>query len=87
MGLVVLLSITKDVIMFHFTWRSYIVYSKEDYSRVKEKTGIATKDIIKTGHVNINGELWKVDVNKPVKKGERLVIKKVTGLTLYAEKE
>jgi membrane protein implicated in regulation of membrane protease activity len=84
--LVVFLSILKDVLMFKFTWKAYAVYKKEDHAGVKGKFCVAKEDIVKKGLVSLNGELWKAQVNNPVKKGESLIIRDVKGLLLIAEK-
>lgn len=84
--MVVFLSIIKDVIMYKFTWRSYVVHKKEDYAGVKGRYCIAQSDFSKKGPVILNGEIWRVEVNHPVKKGDRLIIKDMKGLLLIAEK-
>jgi len=84
--LVVFLSIVKDVILYRYTWKSYVVHKKEDYTGVKGKHCIAREDFDKKGLVVLNGELWKVEVNIPVKKGDSLIITDVKGLLLLAEK-
>ena len=86
LGLVVCFSIVKDIIMFKFTWKSYIVHKKEDYAGVRGKTCTAQEDIFKKGLVKLNGELWKVEVNVPVKKGDTLFVTDVKGLLLIVEK-
>lgn len=85
--LVVILSIAKDMIMYKFTWKSYVVHKKEDYAKVKGKHCTAKEDITKKGLVILNGELWKVEVSNPVKKGDSLIITDVKGLLLVAEKD
>ena len=84
--LVVALSIIKDVILFKFTWESYIVHKKEDYAGVKGRRCVAKEDFDKTGLVSLNGELWKAEVNNPVKKGDILIITDINGLLLLAKK-
>ena len=84
--LVIILSIFKDVILFHYTWRSYIVHPKEDYTGLKGKTCIARENFNKTGLVSVEGEIWKVKVNTSVKKGDALIIRDIKGLVLIVEK-
>jgi membrane protein implicated in regulation of membrane protease activity len=84
--LVIVLSVIKDVFLFRFTWKSYVVHKKEDYAGVKGEHAIAQEDFSKTGLVKLNGELWKATVDSPVKKGEKLIIKDINGLVLIAEK-
>ena len=85
-GLVVVFSIIKDIILYRYTWTSYVVYGKADHAGVKGKQCTAQEDFDKRGLVKLNGELWKVQVNSPVKKGENLIITDVKGLLLIAEK-
>jgi membrane protein implicated in regulation of membrane protease activity len=80
-------AIVKDVIMFHYTWTSYIVHSPEDYANVKGKQCIAMESFEKMGMVRINAELWKAQTAEPVKKNEELVVRKIDGLELFVEKK
>lgn len=49
--------------------------------------GIATSDINPRGKVLIHSELWNAFSPKPVKKGEKIIVEKIEGLTLYVKKE
>ena len=80
-------SILKDFLMFNKTWRAYAVHTSEEFSNVIGKTGLAMKDIKDHGYININGELWKVEVNSPVNKGDSLLVKEINGLKLKVKKE
>lgn len=84
--LVVILSILKDAVMFRFTWKSYVVHKKGDYAGLLGQHAVAQADFKQSGLVKINGELWKAEVDLPVKKGEKLIITDVKGLLLIAEK-
>lgn len=79
-------SILKDVFLFNKTWQSYVVHNSDEFSRVIGKIGLAVKDFNQYGYINISGELWKVEVAMPVKKGDKLIVKKVEGLKLNVEK-
>ena len=85
--LIVFFSIVKDVFLFRFTWKSYVVHKKEDYAGVKGRTCIAQEDITKRGLVKLNGELWKAEVSAPVSKGDVMIVTDVKGLLLMAQKE
>lgn len=63
-----------------------MVHTGDEYSNVIGKKGIAIKDINHFGYMNIAGELWKVEVINPVRKGDQLQVKAVNGLKLKAEK-
>ena len=83
---VVIGAVVKDVVMFHFTWTAYIVHKPEDYANLKGKRCIALDDFEKKGMVRINGELWKARTDKPLKKGDELIVQKIDGLELSVEK-
>jgi len=76
-------SVLKDVVMFHYTWTAYIVHSPDDYANVKGKTCVAVEDFEKKGMVRINAELWKARTDYPVQKGDKLVVENVKGLELF----
>lgn len=84
--IVLTFSICKDAVLFNYTWKSYIIHKKEDFAGVKGKHCTATSDFKKTGFVALNGELWKVEVEHSVKKGDELIITGIRGLILVAEK-
>ncbi|MFE8070953.1 nodulation protein NfeD [Marinobacteraceae bacterium S3BR75-40.1] len=46
---------------------------------------IAMQDFETTGHVHVQGEIWKAVSNQPVKKQQRLRVTAVDGLTLHVE--
>lgn len=48
--------------------------------------GIASTRIANTGRVNVHGEIWKAMSDAPIKKGERVRVVDVQGLTLRVEK-
>lgn len=51
------------------------------------KTGIAHTDIVKEGKVFIHGELWNAYTLQEIKKGEKVVVEKIEGLTLLVKKK
>jgi membrane-bound ClpP family serine protease len=83
--LILLASILKDIIMFPFVWKSYLVHDREDHANIKGQVCIATEDFEAHGMVQINGELWKAISLSPVKKNDRLLIQKISGLELFVE--
>ena len=46
------------------------------------RVGIATSDFDHQGVVKVDGELWNAVTDMPLKQGERIVVKAVSGLTL-----
>jgi membrane-bound serine protease (ClpP class) len=47
--------------------------------------GEAVADFSDSGHVLVHGELWKASTAQPVRKGQKLRVKKVDGLLLTVE--
>jgi membrane-bound serine protease (ClpP class) len=48
--------------------------------------GVARTNITKTGKVFVHGELWNATSQEVIKKGERVRVVKIEGLTLEIEK-
>jgi membrane protein implicated in regulation of membrane protease activity len=76
-------SILKDIIMFPFVWKSYLVQDPQDHANIKGQICIATEDFEGQGMVRLNGELWKARSSNPVQKDDRLIVKKIDGLQLF----
>jgi membrane-bound serine protease (ClpP class) len=49
------------------------------------ETGEAVTDIDPKGKVHVVGELWDARCDRPVRKGDRVVVKAVDGMTLVVE--
>ena len=47
--------------------------------------GEAVTDIDRKGKVRVHGELWDARCDKPVRKGERVIVKCLDGMTLVVE--
>ena len=81
--------VLKDIILYFYTWRSYIVPNPEDASLMIGKICTAVSDFKTEGPVRFNAELWKAQLIKPgqVRKGDTLHIKNIKGLKLLVDKE
>lgn len=53
---------------------------------LKGEIGVAQENIDKTGKVFVHGEIWNAVSDVPLKKGERVRVVKVEGLTLFITK-
>lgn len=79
---VILLWLTKDFILFFYTWKAYD-WEKRDL--MAGKRGVALERIVNKGYVMINGERWYA-VNEgpyPIEKGQEVSVLKRKGLTLF----
>jgi membrane-bound serine protease (ClpP class) len=47
--------------------------------------GVALEDFTDAGKIRIHGEIWNARTNTPVRKDERVCVKKMDGLTLWVE--
>ena len=82
--------VTKDVVLFPFVWRSYDSDQTRDEGDLVGAAGIAEENLAPSGYVRVRGELWKAQVignGKPIRKGERLHVEEVRGLTLIVRAE
>ena len=50
------------------------------------ESGEAVSDIDPRGKVRVHGELWDARSDRPVRKGERVVVKGLDGMTLIVER-
>jgi membrane-bound ClpP family serine protease len=78
--------ITKDIILFPFTWRSYDWESGDRYRSMVGARGLTKDRLAPSGFIQIRGELWKAEVwggGRPIEKGERVEVRQIKGLTLY----
>ena len=84
---IIALDIIKDIILYFFTWRSYIVPDSNDASLMAGKTCTAAYNFQHTGKVLYNGEIWKAQLTHSgkIKKGDRLKILQIKGLLLIVE--
>ena len=78
--------ITKDIILFPVTWRSYDWESEDRYRSMVGARGLTKDRLAPSGFIQIRGELWKAEVwggGRPIEKGERVEVREIKGLTLY----
>ena len=81
--------LTKDVVLFPFTWKAYDTANKGTTHSMIGKTGRVKNRLDPLGYVLINGELWKARAEREgavVEEGEPVRIKNIEGLTLFVEK-
>lgn len=50
------------------------------------KMGVVLKKINGEGQVQIHGEIWKAESDESIKVGDKVVVEKVEGLSLYVKK-
>jgi membrane protein implicated in regulation of membrane protease activity len=82
--------VTKDVILFPLTWRSY---DQRRFGRADSMVGlrgIAQDRLAPTGYVEVHGELWQAEVTEggpPIEQGEEVRVQGIRGLTLIVQPE
>lgn len=83
---IILLWVLKDLILFHFTWRSYTSFSKEN--PMINLKGKAEERLDPSGYVSVKGELWKAELMNGgmVEAGEEVIVRKSKGFSLVVEK-
>jgi membrane-bound serine protease (ClpP class) len=52
-----------------------------------QMTAVALEDFDQRGHVHVSGETWTASTTSPVRKGDRLRIRQVDGLTLHVDRD
>lgn len=76
----------KDIALFPFVWRAY---DKEEATRCMiGARGLAISPLSPSGHVRVQGELWRAEVlgkGPPIAKGRRVVVRDVAGLRLVVD--
>jgi membrane-bound ClpP family serine protease len=82
--------ITKDVILFPFTWRAYDWESADENRSMLGARGLTKERLAPSGFIQIRGELWKAEVwggGRPIEKGERVEVREMRGLTLVVQQD
>ena len=80
--------ITKDIILFPFTWRAYDWDGAREDRPMVGARGIAQETLDPSGFIQVRGELWKADVwggGRSIEKGERVRVREMKGLTLLVQ--
>ncbi len=84
------------LIVFFGLLSSFLLTKIISSQRQKAKTGreslinsfgVAQSDINPRGKVFVHSELWNAVSSRPIKKGEKIIVEEVKGLTLYVKKE
>jgi membrane-bound ClpP family serine protease len=79
---------TKDVFIFPSVWRAYDMSNQINAQSIIGMQGTVEKELAPSGYVKVHGELWKatlIEANKPVKRGEKIEVKEIRGLTLLVK--
>lgn len=82
--------VTKDVILFPLTWRSYDQRRLGRADSMVGLRGIAQDRLAPTGYVEVHGELWQAEVTEggpPIEQGEEVRVQGIRGLTLIVQPE
>jgi membrane protein implicated in regulation of membrane protease activity len=86
-GIICLLWIAKDVILYPLVWRAYDWRSPPGDGLIGER-GVARCDLSPIGYVHVRGELWRAqlkDDRSTIQTGQPVKISAREGLTLTVE--
>ena len=84
----ILFWVSKDIILFPFTWRAYDWESANGDRSMVGARGLTKDRLAPAGFIQIRGELWKAEVwggGRPIEKGEKVKVREMKGLTLYVQ--
>ena len=79
--------VIKDIALFPLVWRSY---DPARANSLEGARGKAVENLNPSGYVEVGAELWKAEVvegGSPVRRGERVRVCDVRGLTLLVQPE
>lgn len=87
---VFLVWVVKDLILFPFLRPAYESNGKSAVERLIGVQGIAEERLAPSGYIRVGGELWRaeaLETDKPIRRGSRVRVRAVRGLTLLIEPE
>ncbi len=79
--------IAKDLVMYPFV-RSAYALQPSTMIGAEQMVGslcVAAEELAPAGYVRLGGELWRAEAPVRVAEGERVVVRRVHGLTLHVE--
>lgn len=81
--------VAKDVILFPLVWRSYDPEFPAEAHSLVDAIGVTVDRLAPSGHVRVRGELWRAEAttDAPIRKGSRVHVREMRGLTLLVEPE
>ncbi len=80
--------LAKDALLYPLVWRAYAPHSEGERNTLVGATGITRQPLCPTGYIEIRGELWRAQLaheQAPLAVGQRVVVRKINGLTLIVE--
>lgn len=80
--------ISKDVVFYPLVWMAYDWGSEEEKSPMVGQIGITEEPLVPSGTIFIRGELWRaraVEDDMVIEKGEKVIVRRIKGLTLYVD--
>jgi membrane protein implicated in regulation of membrane protease activity len=82
--------VTKDVILFFFTWRAYDQDSNRAVNSMVGARGITKNRLAPSGYIWVHGELWQAEIMGnalPVERREAVRVQGIRGLTLLVQRD
>ena len=80
--------VAKDIAIFPKVWKAYDSNNPTPMEQLIGMDGIVMDNLNPVGYVKVKGELWKAatrDPRFPVKKGDKIKVSDVKGMTLIVE--
>jgi membrane protein implicated in regulation of membrane protease activity len=80
--------VLKDIAIFPKVWRAYAVVENDPIRRLVGLEATVVDGLDPVGYVRVGGELWKAettDPHRPARRGDRMRVVEVRGVTLTVE--
>ena len=80
--------VAKDIAIFPKVWKAYDSNNPTPMEQLIGMDGIVMDNLNPVGYVKVKGELWKAETRDPrfpVKKGDKIKVSDVKGMTLIVE--
>ena len=86
--LILVIWVLKDAVLYPFLWKAYDPSAHDIRNQLIGLTGEAREPLNPVGYIRVNGELWQAEISDSrtkIRKGDRVRVSGVTGLTLRVQ--
>jgi membrane-bound serine protease (ClpP class) len=90
MLIIIAIWIAKDIALFPKVWKAFDSNNPSPMEQFIGMHGIVMDNLNPAGYVEVKGELWKAEIRDPrfpLKKGDKIKVSDVRGMTLIVERE
>jgi len=79
--------VAKDLVLYPFVRSAYALQPSTiiGAEQMVGSLGVAHEDLAPAGYVRLRGELWRAEAPVAVAAGQRVIVRRVHGLTLHVE--